>query len=394
MLKSQADGIITNRRLFFMETTQSTKSEPTLSVCLIVRNEEANLPACLQSLNQLGHQTVVIDTGSTDRTREIAHRHQAQVFNFPWQNDFSAARNHAIEKATGDWILFIDADDRLPAASHQAIKNAIAQAPDHIWGYIGTYQKVNPDSAAPSLHDDYTLKCRLFRNRPELRYQGLVHEYLPLDQHPNHFTIAERLVIEHHKTPVAAQESLARNIEILTAAYHQDRKNPRYLYYLGSSHKCLGNPKLAIKFLKKHLKCKDIDHEDRWHTTLQIAESYAQLKNIRAYLKWCDRAIKIDRRHVEPYLYLGDYCLEEGDYEKAQTFYEQASRLKIPHTKHTVNQLLYSFYPFLALATVNINQGNHFCAEQYLRQAEKAVPHHQKIRELRQIISSATKTTS
>ena len=93
-----------------------------LSVCLIVRNEEALLENCLKSVSQLADQLVVVDTGSTDKTLEIARSFNAEIYHFKWCDDFAAARNESIKYATGDWILWIDADERLSEASVPAFK--------------------------------------------------------------------------------------------------------------------------------------------------------------------------------------------------------------------------------------------------------------------------------
>src|SRR5262249_7777439 len=86
---------------------------PRKSLTMIVKNEEKNLPDCLASVRDLFNELIVLDTGSTDRTREIAAQMGAKVFEFPWQDSFSAARNEAIRHATGEWIFWLDADDRL-----------------------------------------------------------------------------------------------------------------------------------------------------------------------------------------------------------------------------------------------------------------------------------------
>ena len=84
---------------------------PKTSACVIVRNEEENLPRWLQCMANLADELVVVDTGSTDKTVEMAKTAGARVFSFPWCNDFAAAKNYAIEKARGMWIFFLDADE-------------------------------------------------------------------------------------------------------------------------------------------------------------------------------------------------------------------------------------------------------------------------------------------
>lgn len=86
---------------------------------MIVRNEEQTLGPCLASVRDLADEIVIVDTGSTDRTRELARAAGARVFDFPWVDDFAAARNESLRHATGSWILWLDADDRLDERNHR-----------------------------------------------------------------------------------------------------------------------------------------------------------------------------------------------------------------------------------------------------------------------------------
>jgi hypothetical protein len=97
-----------------------------LSVCMIVKNEERFLGQCLASVKDIANELIVIETGSIDRTVEIAREHGAQVGHFEWCNDFAAARNASIALATGDWILFLDADEELSPAEKQTLPTLLA----------------------------------------------------------------------------------------------------------------------------------------------------------------------------------------------------------------------------------------------------------------------------
>ena len=94
-----------------------------LSAALIVRDEENHLGACLQSIAKLVDEIVIADTGSRDRTREIAFAHGARVLDYQWHDDFAAARNYAIDQASGDWILYIDADERARSYDRQILRS-------------------------------------------------------------------------------------------------------------------------------------------------------------------------------------------------------------------------------------------------------------------------------
>src|SRR5690349_2795694 len=114
---------------------QTGHPQPLISACLIVRNEEANLPRCLGSLAGKIDQFVVVDTGSTDRTVELAQQAGAEVFQFAWCDDFSAARNESLRHAWGKWILWIDADDELVEREPGALRR-LCETPRSSWGYF------------------------------------------------------------------------------------------------------------------------------------------------------------------------------------------------------------------------------------------------------------------
>src|SRR4051794_22095210 len=97
-----------------------------ISLCLIVKDEEATLPLCLASAADLVQEIVVVDTGFADRTRDVAARHGARVVDFPWADDFAAARNASLEQATGDWIFWLDADEHLDEPNRNRLRQLFA----------------------------------------------------------------------------------------------------------------------------------------------------------------------------------------------------------------------------------------------------------------------------
>jgi glycosyltransferase involved in cell wall biosynthesis len=139
-----------------------------LSACLIVKNEEQRLPQCLESLRSHVDEIIIVDTGSSDRTISIAKKYQARVFHFDWCDNFSQARNFAIAKAKGKWILVIDADEVLEQSAIATLQEVIQRddclAVNLLRTEIGATQ-------AP-----YSLVLRLFRNHPAITFTGFYHE--------------------------------------------------------------------------------------------------------------------------------------------------------------------------------------------------------------------------
>jgi len=148
------------------------KKRPKLSLCMIVKNEEAYLHDCLQSVQGVVDEIIVVDTGSGDRTPEIARKFGANVYQFEWCDDFAAARNACLQHASGDWILQLDADERLAPGSKRELRR---------WLNNTSKMCVNVliDSPKPQHKKGHISRAhRLFRNVPGIRYSGRIHEQI------------------------------------------------------------------------------------------------------------------------------------------------------------------------------------------------------------------------
>jgi tetratricopeptide (TPR) repeat protein len=144
------------------------------SLCMIVKDEAQHLDECLASVHGLADELVIVDTGSRDDTRDIARARGAQVFDFPWCDDFSAARNESIGHASGDWILWMDADDRVLPDSRPRLAELIGGLGQDNAAYLMHVLCPAPDGG-PMLD---VVHARLFRNDARLRWQYAVHEQI------------------------------------------------------------------------------------------------------------------------------------------------------------------------------------------------------------------------
>ena len=172
--------------------TVKKRKRPSLSLCMIVKNEERYLARCLQSLKPMVDEMIVVDTGSSDQTRDIAEVFGARVFDFEWNDDFAAARNHSLEKAVGDWILVMDADEVIAPRDHANIRRLIAQSKTRQHAYmivtrnytnrhniIGWEANVGEYSREEAgLGWTPSQKVRLFPNLARIRFEYPVHEVL------------------------------------------------------------------------------------------------------------------------------------------------------------------------------------------------------------------------
>jgi glycosyltransferase involved in cell wall biosynthesis len=142
-----------------------------LSVCLLTRNQEEHLAGALHSVAGVADQVIVADTGSRDRTVPIATELGAEIHHFAWDDDFAAGRNFTVARARGDWVLWLNADEELDAASHRDLRARLGQ--DGVFGYfVRILKELQPgDSSQFSEAAD----LRLFRRRPDVRFVGRMH---------------------------------------------------------------------------------------------------------------------------------------------------------------------------------------------------------------------------
>lgn len=212
-------------------------SQPTLSAILIVRDEERHLKNCLESLAGVVDEIVVVDTGSTDRTLEIASEFGAVIGSFNWCDDFAAARNASLNLATGDWALWIDADETLDAAAGALIRNAL-DTPGHAGFVLEIVNYTRDDSMAES----YCHRAvRLFRRLPGVEFCHPIHEQITpaLRQLGLTWTGLEGARIHHYGyTPaeMARDAKIERTLTILEHAIEREPYEPFHWFNLANAH--------------------------------------------------------------------------------------------------------------------------------------------------------------
>ena len=187
---------------------------PLLTLAMIVRNEEAYLSRCLLSVKNLADEIIVVDTGSVDASKQIALDAGAKIVNFPWSDDFSAARNAGLDVATGRWILVLDADEYLPEPSVSAIREIITNNshPNR------AFHLLNKSTTDGGLTGVSGLIVRLFPNNPQVRYEWPVHEQVVTSLQREGVSIANtNIEIIHTGYSSAAVNAAkqARNLRIL-----------------------------------------------------------------------------------------------------------------------------------------------------------------------------------
>ena len=204
-----------------------TPDTPTLSVCMIVKNEEENLPRVLSSIQGLADEIIVVDTGSTDRTVEIARSFGAKVYFFEWCDDFSAARNESLRHATCDYIMWLDGDDEVPKPEHEIIKRDLLLKRGNAF-YLHLKNSMNGV-------EDISLQLRIFPNKKGIRFSGRVHEQIirAVAMAGIKISISEATIIHHgYYSNEEVLKKLNRNIKILREELEKDPDNNNTMFFI------------------------------------------------------------------------------------------------------------------------------------------------------------------
>ncbi len=219
--------------------------KPTISVCMIVKNEEEMLPRLLTSIRGLADEVIVVDTGSTDRTVDIAESFAARIHYFPWCNDFSAARNESLRHATKEYILWLDADDEVGPQEHIKILRAIKSHRNA--GLFLKLKNIQERDVSESL------QLRIFPNHRGITFEGRVHEQALYSlMRAGIPTFPCDAVVVHHgyKDAGFVLEILRRNREILELEIQDKPDSIHTLFFLAKTLKGLGE-------IEKSLACLD-----------------------------------------------------------------------------------------------------------------------------------------
>ncbi len=218
------------------------KSVTRLSQCMIVKNEEKNIRRALSWGKDIVWEQIVVDTGSSDNTVEIAKEMGAKVYHFTWNDDFSAAKNFALEQAKGNWIAFLDADEYFSEGEAKKLLPILKKLDKSI---SPSLRAVAINCTMANLNDSGGVinlfpQCRIFRNIPELRYKNRIHESLSLSADIKLTTLdaSEDLTICHTGYATSVYEEtgkIDRNISLLKKELEEDPSNGDTWSYLADS---------------------------------------------------------------------------------------------------------------------------------------------------------------
>nr|WP_253944699.1 glycosyltransferase [Paenibacillus sp. NEAU-GSW1] len=246
---------------------------------MIVKDEEAFLPACLDSVQGIADEIIIVDTGSSDKTVAIAESRNAVIVNYAWDHDFAKARNAGLELAQGEWILFLDADEQLDAATKEQLLEH-ARNPElsalllQIRNVVG-----DGEGQGATIHP----VLRMFRNDRRIRFEGRIHEQIAaavLRVYPGAAFFLTEAVIRHYgyrPQVIEAKSKLKRNMDLLKRAIAEDPGNGFHRYNIGVEHLRAGNPAEALEAFRLARKAVDFETLNYAHLVIKYESLSLQM---------------------------------------------------------------------------------------------------------------------
>ena len=261
-----------------------------VSLCMIVKNEEEYLPKCLNSIKDIVDEIIIVDTGSTDKTVEIAEKFGAKVYYFKWNDNFSEARNESLKYATKDWILILDGDDELYPENRNNLRLLLNSELDEkaiyyfeTLSYFGI--KIEDGNIAVNINP------RLFKNNRGIYYKGEVHNQLVVMQE-EYNVICESVKVHHYgylDNTIISKDKRRRNIAILKKQIKNKCNNIGFAYFnLGNEYGALDDMDKALDCYYKSYEKFEPERGYSFILILRIIMSNYNLKNYKEALKFVD----------------------------------------------------------------------------------------------------------
>lgn len=294
---------------------------PSISLCMIVKNEEKVLSRCLESVRELVEEIIIVDTGSTDGTKKVAERYTDKIFDFTWQDDFSAARNYSFRQATMEYILWLDADDVIlppDRLKFQHLKETLEPSVDVV---MMPYHAALDQQGRPTFTYLRERLCKRIRN---FQWVEPVHEYLAYTGN----VIVSDVCITHLKESSSDPE---RNLKIYRKILSQGGKlSSRGLYYYARELKDHGMYDEAIRRFSEFLESNRGWVEDNINACLGLAHCYREIGDHRRSLMALLKTFSYDSPRAEACCEIGYHFKNSGHPEQAIFWFELALKLKKP----------------------------------------------------------------
>lgn len=313
---------------------------PTITLCMIVKDEADCINACLESVKGLVSEIIIIDTGSTDQTIEICENHGAKVYTYKWKNDFADARNYGLSFSTGDWILWLDADEELDASKKANIPEILNNTNAHllalpVLNYFGKTTPVDKNNV-------YLIyQLRLFRNHKNITFHNRIHETPLLSLNVTDKDIKDIPVSIHHygylQEVTDKKQKGQRNIRLLEKEMSDPAHSPWIEYHLASEFYRQEKYQQAFQYVNKSILL--FLQKDQKPPSLLYKLKYTILietNSLEGAWPSIEKAILLYPDYVDLHFYMGYILYKIGNYATALQAFEKCLELGDHHTKYLV----------------------------------------------------------
>ena len=300
----------------------------TITAAMMVKNEEKFLPQCLDSVKDLVDEIIIVDTGSTDRTMEIAREYGAKIYEHPWQNDFSFHRNQTIEYSTSDWVLIIDADEELDPSEHRTIRQAIKRRDIEAISFV-VYNKIQMGRVG------FLNSHRMFRNGRGYKYHGIVHNQLDIAGK----TLMSQFKVIHHGYGLSDEQMEKKGRRSEALLLKQLEENPELTFphfNLAQIYRGLGEPKKSLEHAKIVIEKTPLDDLDHRHVRLmamdQVGCAYIGMEDFENAEKIFFETLEIRDDYMDPLFNLGFMYMRQKRYNEAEKVFNRYLKAKAEYS--------------------------------------------------------------
>jgi tetratricopeptide (TPR) repeat protein len=307
---------------------QAFEAGPQVSVCMIVKNEEKMLDRCLNSVRGFANELIVVDTGSTDRTAEIAESRGAKVYHHEWEDDFSKARNYSLGYATKEWIFVLDADEEMVPEDFALLQEVMAQKKYDLVS-VNVYN-LGPEGTTIS---SFLPSIRMFRRSTGAHYIGTVHNQLKFDEN-KHKAVRVNARVKHYGYGLDP-ESMKRKIERSRALLlKQIEEYPQNYFahfnlaqlYRGETQRP-DNEKCENIIEHASIVVDNTDPQKRGQRHLhlmslhQLVTAYYYLQDYDKAIEHCEKALEYKPDFLDPIITLGHIYSQKQDLSEARKWF-------------------------------------------------------------------------
>ncbi len=343
-----------------------------LSICMIVKDEEEVLERCLMCASKIADEIIIVDTGSVDKTKDIAKKYTSSLYDYKWNDDFAAARNFSFSKANNEYIMWLDADDVINNESIDKINNLKQKSDTSVDIFMLKYNVAFDENELP-IYSYY--RERIIRNSEDFKWLGTVHEAIKLEGKVEYTDIC----IEHKKIKPVVK---GRNLRIYRKMLESKVKfSTRQKFYYARELYFNGLYNEAIEYFTQVLKENDIPNTDKINACLDLHICYKINRDLDNSLMILFETFKYDTPRPDICCYIGNFFFEKNDNNNAIFWYELATKLDINvNTTAFINIDMCKFIPYMQLCVCYYNIGNIKKSKLYNKRAEKIKPNDKTVK--------------